>query len=209
MILLVGGEKGGTGKTTLAVNLAAYRQGQGRTVLIIDTDPQQSAADWCHFRKAAGLDPIPCLQLKARPLVDRAGELAERYQDVIIDAGGRDSPELRAGLLVADVVLLPTRAAQFDLSGIDTAAALITQARQENPTLRAVVVINALKPNPRLPELSAALEYLYTYGNIDILPDPIFDRIAYARSGAEGRGVHELDPKAAAEIQTLNFALSK
>lgn len=204
MIILVGGEKGGTGKTTLAVNLAAFRQHQGRAVVIIDTDRQASAADWCYFRRAAGLDPIDCQQLNASRLIERAPALADHYQDVIIDAGGRDSPELRAGLLVADLVLLPVRAAQYDLASLDTAAALIRQARKQNPRLRALVAVNALKPNPRLPEFSEALQVIQTYSDIDVFMSPIIDRIAYARSGAEGRGAHELDPKAAAEIQTLN-----
>ena len=205
MVILICGEKGGTGKTTLAVNLAAYRQGAGRSVLIIDTDPQRSASDWCYFRKQAGLPPIDCAQLRAGAMMAAVPGYATRYQDVIIDAGGRDNPEMRAGLVLADLVLLPVRASQYDLASVDKMRALLDQVRPANARIRCLVVINSVKNNPRIPEFSEALQTIQQYDDIEVHTAPIYDRMSYARSGAEGRGVHEMaDTKAAAEISTLN-----
>ena len=102
-IILIGGEKGGTGKTTLAVNLAALRALQGRDVLLIDTDVQASASYWAQSRDEAQTRPrIACIQKFGKGLPTEVRDLARRYQDLIIDAGGRDSVELRSSLVVAE-----------------------------------------------------------------------------------------------------------
>jgi chromosome partitioning protein len=101
-IILIGGEKGGTGKTTLAVNLAALRALKGRDVLVMDTDIQASASDWAQTRDETAVTPrVACIQKFGKGLQTEAHDLAKRYQDLIIDAGGRDSLELRAALVVA------------------------------------------------------------------------------------------------------------
>lgn len=205
MILLVGGEKGGTGKTTLAVNLAAYHQGQGRDVVIVDTDTQGSALDWSYYRQDSGLPPIPCLQLTGRKLIK---EIEASRRDVIIDAGGRDSPELRAGMVLCDVLLVPLRASQYDIASMEKIVDLLHQAATSNPGIRCIVVINGLKSNPRIPEFTEAVQALKEYKDVQVLPFPIIDRMSYARSGAEGKGVHEMaDPKATAEIRNLYEAI--
>ena len=115
-IILIGGEKGGTGKTTLAVNLAALRALQGRDVLLIDTDIQASASYWAQSRDEAGIQPrVACIQKFGKGLQTEVRDLARRYQDLIIDAGGRDSAELRAALVVAERVYIPIQPSQFDI----------------------------------------------------------------------------------------------
>ncbi|MBK8536321.1 MAG: AAA family ATPase [Candidatus Competibacteraceae bacterium] len=87
-IILIGGEKGGTGKTTLAVNLAALRALQGRDVLLIDTDIQASASYWAQTRDEAGIQPrVACIQKFGKGLQTEVRDLAKRYQDIVIDAG--------------------------------------------------------------------------------------------------------------------------
>ena len=99
MVVIVGGEKGGTGKTTLAVNLAAYRTGEGYEVLIVDTDRQGSASFWAQTRaENEKKGHIPCVQKFGKNLPKDVMSLASKYEDIIIDAGGRDSMELRYGL---------------------------------------------------------------------------------------------------------------
>ena len=96
-IILIGGEKGGTGKTTLAVNLAARRALQGRDVLVIDTDIQASASYWAQTRDETAVTPrVACIQKFGKGLQTEVRDLATRYQDLVIDAGGRDSVELRS-----------------------------------------------------------------------------------------------------------------
>ena len=100
MIILIGGEKGGTGKTTIATNLAAMRALAGRDVLLIDTDPQGSANYWVQSRDEEKITPrVACIQKFGKGLPAEVKDLAHRYQDIIIDAGGRDSVELRSALV--------------------------------------------------------------------------------------------------------------
>ena len=116
MIILFGGEKGGTGKTTLATNLAAMRARAGRDVLLIDTDPQGSASYWTQCRDEEKVEPrVACVQKFGKGLQAEVRDLANRYQDIIIDAGGRESVELRAGIVVADFAFIPIQPSQFDV----------------------------------------------------------------------------------------------
>ena len=93
MIVLIGGEKGGTGKTTIATNLAAKRALAGRDVLLIDTDPQGSANYWAQSRDESEPKPrrVACVQKFGKGLQAEVQDLAKRYEDILIDAGGRDS----------------------------------------------------------------------------------------------------------------------
>lgn len=207
MIILIGGEKGGTGKSTLSVNLASYRQGFSNDVLIIDTDIQGSASDWCRYRREAGLKPIESIQLFGKNIVSEVPEKANRYDDIVIDAGGRDSAELRASMVVCNVLLVPIRASQYDISSIGKIDELVSQASIHNPDLTSYAVINGLKSNPKIPEFREALEALEEY-DIQALTFPIYDRMSYARSSATGQGVHEMnDPKAIKEIKKLYGAI--
>jgi chromosome partitioning protein len=108
MILLVGGEKGGVGKSLIAVSLATMRALEGYDVLVIDADRQASATLWSNIRVADQIRPaVACVEKRGEGLGAAVKDLATRYDDVVIDAGGQDSVELRAGLTVADVVLFP------------------------------------------------------------------------------------------------------
>ena len=86
MIILIGGEKGGTGKTTLAISLAALRAMDGKDVLLIDTDRQSSALYRSRKQTEAGHSPrIPCIQLFGKGLQPEVLDLSSRYDDIILD----------------------------------------------------------------------------------------------------------------------------
>jgi chromosome partitioning protein len=89
-IILIGGEKGGTGKTTLAVNMAAARAKAGHDVLVVDTDPQGSASYWTAAREEKKIEPrIPSVQKFGKTLASELRDLGKRYEEIIVDAGGR------------------------------------------------------------------------------------------------------------------------
>ena len=206
-ILLVGGEKGGTGKTTIATNLAALRAAAGGDVVLIDTDPQGSAAFWCSVREQEGVSPrIACVRLHGRQIGRQVIDTASRYQDVIVDAGGRDSVELRAAMTVAERLLVPIQASQFDTWTLDAMAELITQASAINPGLEAMACLNRASTNPRVGEVSEARELLGEYDVLQLVGTTVHDRIAYRRAARTGMGVTELgdDDKATAEIEALH-----
>src|SRR5688500_1319262 len=115
MIVLIGGEKGGVGKTTLAVNLAAMRVRAERDVLLVDADKQASANLWASIRQEEGdTPPVRCVQKRGKGLSADVRDLAARYEDVMIDAGGQDSVELRAALTIAHLAIFPIQPSLFD-----------------------------------------------------------------------------------------------
>lgn len=207
MILLVGGEKGGTGKTTLATNLAAVRALAGRDVLLIDTDPQMSASDWVGFRDEGDVSPrVASTQLYEPSLKQQIPDFARRYEDIIIDAGGRDSAELRRALAVADVALFPVQPSQYDVLTIKRLAQLVERAREVNERLVAYVVINRAPTNPRTGETEAAQEATGDFPSLRLAATIVRDRIAFRRSASLGLSAIEYQPadeKAVAEIQSL------
>ncbi|MBL8252371.1 MAG: AAA family ATPase [Candidatus Competibacter sp.] len=206
-IILIGGEKGGTGKTTLAVNLAALRALQGRDVLLIDTDVQASASYWSQSRDEAQVQPrLACIQKFGKGLPTEVRDLARRYQDLIIDAGGRDSVELRSALVVAERVYIPIQPSQFDIWTLGRMDDLVRTAQGFNAELRASVVISRASTNPLVNEAAEARTLLADFEHLRLATAIIRDRIAYRKAARDGLSVDELkpgDPKAIEEMRAL------
>lgn len=205
-ILLIGGEKGGTGKTTIATSLAAARAVAGRDVVLVDTDPQGSAAYWAATRDQNDQAVrVACVRLHGRAIARQIQDTADRYEDVIVDAGGRDSMELRAAMTVAQQLIAPIQASQFDTWTLESLSELVDRAQAINDKLITRVCINRASPNPRVGETAEACELLNEYENLDLMATTLCDRIAYRRAARAGAGVTELaeDAKAAAEIYAL------
>lgn len=206
MIVLVGGEKGGTGKTTLATNLAAMRAAQKRDVLLIDTDPQGSASLWTEIRaESADVVRVGSIQKFGKGLAGEIRDLVGRYEDIVIDAGGRESIDLRAALTVADIAILPVQASQFDLWTIEKMSDLVGQAQAFNPNMRPLVVISRASTNTGSRDVEAARELIAEYPALECAETVIRDRVSFRRAAGDGKSVVELatDEKAAAEMQKL------
>ena len=135
MIILIGGEKGGTGKSTIAKNLAAYWQSKSKEILAIDTDPQATFYSWCERRKAGDQKPILCTKLTGAKIAGEIKSLANKYQILIIDAGGQDSKALRAAMTVATHLLIPTQPSFSDLETLLHMYNLIDEVVAYNPNI--------------------------------------------------------------------------
>lgn len=207
MIILIGGEKGGTGKTTIATNLAAMRALAGRDVLLIDTDPQGSANYWAQSRDELNIMPrVACVQKFGKGLQAEVKDLAKRYQDIIIDAGGRDSVELRSAMVVANKAYIPIQPSQFDIWTLNQMETLVTTAKGFNTDLEAWVVISRSSTNPSVHESDDTIEILNDFSSLKLASTGIKDRIAYRKAASGGLGVGELkpkDPKATEEMEAL------
>lgn len=207
MIVLIGGEKGGTGKTTLATNLAAMRVLEGRDVLLIDTDPQGSANYWVQSRDEVKIKPrVSCIQKFGKGLAVEVKNLATRYQDIILDAGGRDSVELRSALVAAEKVYIPIQPSQFDIWTLNAMNVLVETAKGFNPQLQASVIISRASTNPSVQEAKETRVLLADFPNLQPIDVVIRDRIAYRKAAKDGLSVTELKPtdiKADEEMQKL------
>lgn len=189
-------QKGGAGKTTLALHLAAAAQATGRVALVVDTDPQATASQWASWRQDTPPEvidsPPPRLAAKVAAALGQGADL------VVIDTPPHADSAARAAAEVADLVLIPCRPSAFDLAAIQTSAKLVQLLRKP-----AFVVFTAGPPNaPRVYE--EAGELVDGYGTP---PCPVVlpDRAAYRHASAEGRAVTEFDPagKAADEVREL------
>jgi len=207
MIILIGGEKGGTGKTTIATNLAAMRALEGRDVLLIDTDPQGSANYWAQSRDDENKTPrVACIQKFGKGLPKEVQDLATRYEDIIIDAGGRDSVELRSSLVVVEKAFIPIQPSQFDIWTLNQMDELVETAKAFNPDLEAKVIISRASTNPSVHESDETGKLLNDFPNLGLVSVSIRDRIAYRKAAKDGLAVIELkpkDPKAIKEMEAL------
>ena len=205
MILLVGGQKGGVGKTTLAVNLAAMRSRAGRDVLLIDADRQGSANLWAGIRQEASSNsPVPCVQKVGKGLAGDIRDLATRYEDVVIDAGGQDSVELRAAMAIAEFALFPIQPSIFDAATLETLAELVVQAQALNTRLVAAVVINLASTHPRVKEADEAKELVAEYADLHLLQVVVKERIAFRKSARDGLCVLESGDRDRAAEDEMN-----
>ena len=207
MIVLFGAEKGGSGKTTIATNIAAIRTTVSSDVLLIDTDRQSTASFWCGVREDKGITPrVASVQKYDKAVRTEVKELNKKFKDIIIDAGGRDSPELRGALVVCDIAIFPLRPSQFDLWTLGRLNTLVEQATEINEGLRAYVVINQASPNPVVKEVEETKEFIKEFENLHIFDSVIRERISFRRAAINGMSVTEFKPednKAIEEMMNL------
>src|ERR1035437_4663748 len=160
MIILVGGTKGGSGKSTTVMNLASYLAAEGRKIIIMDTDPQDSCARWIERREDPEINPIPlpkihCVQ-NAGNVYNSALDLDKLYEVVLIDAGGNDSRELRTAMVAADCLYVPLQASQLDLETLVSLNEIVTVAMDQNPSLKVNGLLSRASSNPMTNEVKDA-----------------------------------------------------
>lgn len=206
MIILFGGEKGGTGKTTIATNIAVMRTHKNKDVMLIDTDKQQSASYFCSLREDNKIYPrVSSIQKFDRAVKTEALELKKKYKDIIIDAGGRDSVELRSALLIADRAFFPLRASQYDMWTLKNMNDHVDTAKLYNPKLEVFIILNQLSSNPAVKEIESAKELIKEFEQVDLLSTFICERIEYRKAALSGMSVVERgqDIKAINEMKNL------
>ena len=207
MVVLIGGEKGGTGKTTIATNLAAMRVIKGHDILLVDTDKQGSASAWSDIRDKNNVNiRVSNVQKFGSNLGSDVRDFKSRYEDIIIDAGGRDSVELRAAMTIADVMYVPVQASQFDIWTLSIINDLVSQAKAFNLSLTPFILINRAATNPVVNEVEEAKSVLQDFDHLKLSDLLLKERISYRKAAKSGLSVIELeksDLKAITEITTL------
>lgn len=206
MIILVGGEKGGSGKSCLAQNIAVYLRSEKKaTVLMVDCDPQRTTSDWIHERnKSSELPQINCVQLYGK-IRNELLSLKNHYDYVIIDCGGQDNLALRSSMAVAEHILIPLRPKRRDLKTVSHMEDIIATCKMVNPKMNAAFVLTQC---PSLPSLSGrileAKEICHSF-DVAVLNSVTFCRNMYDDSEEQGLSVieNEADGKAAFEIRSI------
>lgn len=205
MILTVGNTKGGVGKTTLALNLAVSRALAGRDVWLVDADRQGTAQTAVALRSEAGCQPcLACAQYADGPtLRTQVQHQARKYQDIVIDAGGRDSTALRAALVLSDVVLVPFQPRSYDVWALADIANLLDEARSVRDGLKAFAVLNFADPGENSVDNQEAAAAVADYPQFEYLATPIRRRKAFANAAGRGLSVLESSPRDAKACDEL------
>ena len=203
-IIAVAGQKGGAGKTTIAVNLAEAFRLTGQRVLLVDTDPQGSARLWAEA--AAELDrkdAVPVVGVGGLSLRSTLANLEGVSDLVIIDTPPRMASESRAAMVLAGVVLVPVAPGPTDIWALSQTIDTLQEVRairENGPTAR--VVLNRVD---RRTALSGALPEEAKTAGFDVLSEQLGNRVAFAESMAAGEGVvsYAANSTAAEEINSL------
>lgn len=203
MIVAYVGQKGGAGKSTLAIATACELLLRGHRVLLVDADPQGSARTFAAIAAEAGHQAPTVVAMGAelhRP--EQLPQLAQGFDHVVIDAPGRQGAIQRAALMVADLAILPVGPSPLDVWSLAESVGLVKEAQVIRPQLAAAVVVNRKDPRTVLGRtVRASLEGL----GLPTLEAEISLRIAMAEAPAAGQGVTAYAPQDAAAAEVRAF----
>lgn len=208
MIILIGGEKGGTGKSCIAQNISVTLLEFYKDLIIVDCDPQRTTSDWVYERSKfnSTVAQIQYVQLYGN-ILSQLENLKKKYQVIVIDCSGQDTKALRASLVCCTHALFPIRPKRRDLRTLPHLDELLQVSKINNPIMKYSVVINQA---PALPSqskrITEAIEICKDW-NIPCLNTILFHRNIYDDSEESGLSVTESDSdsKASEEIRSLVF----
>ncbi len=193
-------QKGGSGKTTVAIHLAHGLSLNNYSVLLVDSDPQGSCRDWAAARDKEA--PFTIIGLD-RPIIhEQIPNLAANYDFVIIDGAPRVSALTRSAIMASDLILIPIQPSPLDIWAAHEVIELIKEASIYRPTIAAAFLVNRKISNTTIGR--EVKEVLGDY-DIPILETTIHQRVSFAEALNSGNTVLETSPKtlAAKEIYSL------
>lgn len=205
MIVMIGGIKGGTGKSTIATNLAAYAASQGHDTLLLDIDPQATAYNWVVRREENHPDAprIHKLQASGRAF-DVVRDVAKRYEHIIIDSGGHASNAMKSAMLGAHKLYVPLRPSQADLETVGEVISMVEDVQVLNPSLQALSLLSLTSTNPSVKEADEGEAALQDLPPLTFSASRVHERKVYRDALYEGVGVVEMTRnKAIDEIEQL------
>lgn len=200
MIVGVLNQKGGVGKTTLSVNLAACLARTGARVLLIDADPQGSSLDWAAARQGEPLFSV--VGFPRATIHKEIAQLGQGYDHIIIDGPPRVTDLARSAIMASDIVVIPVQPSPYDIWAAEEVVKLITEARVYKENIKSVFVVNRKITNTAIGR--DVREALAAYP-IHVLDASVAQRVVFAEAAAQGQAIFEIDPTgpAVAEMEAV------
>ncbi len=196
MIYTSCGIKGGCGKTTIATNLAIFLTLKSRDVLLVDADDQETATDFTAYREETlGKTGYTAIQLFGNNVRTQVLNQKDKYDDIVIDVGGRDTTALRAALTIADLALIPFKPKSYDFWTLDKMEKLVEEAMAFNDNLKAISFLNEAFTNPKVNDNEQAIEGLRISEKIRYIDAIIGNRKVFSDSAGVGVSIYEMEKK--------------
>lgn len=199
MTICIANEKGGSGKSTLCLNLAVQLLKDNKEVVVLDTDSQKSMEVFTEIRTQKEHKTFSLFN-RSSGFSDTLKQMVSKYENILIDTKGEYSKETQKAMLLSDIVLVPTTPSQLDTEVLANMLERIEQLQELNENLRALIIINRMPTIPTLKERQALIEFIKENNpsdKITLLENSLSERIVYKRSVSEGLGVIEYSDKKA------------
>lgn len=206
MIIAFLNQKGGVGKTTLAIHVAAALAHKGSRVLLIDADPQHSALDWSEARTENTL--LSVVGLPNKTLHKEIPNLARDFDHVIIDGPPRVYEVARSAILASDLVIIPIQPSPYDVWAAQEIIGLVEEAIIFKETLKTAFVVNRRITNTAIGR--DVIIALQSY-KFPVLKSTVCQRVAFAETAAQGQTVmdQDINSLASQEIIALTNEISE
>lgn len=201
MIIGVLQQKGGAGKTTLTLNLAAYFAMEGARTLVVDGDPQASAMAWSSVREKKPLFPV--IGMPKPTLHKDLPQLAKDYDMVLIDGAPRVNELAKSAIMASDLILIPVQPSPFDIWSCTEIVSLIREAQQFRPDIKCAFVVNRKVGNTVISrEVTKAFKEL----PFPLLNATVGQRVIFAETAAQGLTVFDTAPSSPAAYEIAAVA---
>ena len=182
-------QKGGVGKTTLAVHVADVLSRRGHRTLLVDADPQGSALDWAASRQSAPLFPVAGLPRAS--IHKELPVLAKGFEFVVIDGPPRVYDVAKSAIMASDLIVIPVQPSPYDVWAAKEIMDQLREVAVYKPALQSVFAINRKIVNTALGRDVAQALQEYP---IPVLKTAICQRVAFAESATRGQTVFDTDP---------------
>lgn len=202
MITVVGNLKGGSGKSTVAFNLAVWLAVHGERVNAFDLDPQRTLSDVTEVRSDEGFTPLFSIHSGDATLVKTFNK---KTGEVIVDVGTSDMEALKASLSIADRIIIPVPPSQADIWSTQRFLKIISDVGSKKKQ-DVCVFVNRADTHHAITESDETEEALGELSGVRLIKNRLHQRTAYRRSFSEGLGVFELSPSSKASREFVSFA---
>lgn len=208
MLTVIGNLKGGTGKSTVAFNLAVWLAHDKAGVKVFDLDPQCTLIDVCEVREEDGYEPMFEVSADLAELEELANDKKNK-QPIIVDMSASNMPAMEKAISLADRILIPVQPSQADIWSTQRFLKIVAGNIDMNNKPEVLGFINRADTHIGVRETGEAEQALQMLQGVKAMDIRLYQRTAYRRSFSEGLGVFELDPmgKASKEMKTLAIML--